>query len=171
MQTLTTPRLVLRLADADDASFIQTLYNTPDFLRYIGDKQIRSLQDARRYIADKILAMREEYGVCLLVVEDRQSNAPLGVCGLIKRPDLPAYDIGYGYLPSTYRQGIGYEAGQAVMEYARRRADIEQVVAITSSDNLASQALLVKLGFSYRKIQSQLSESVDLLLYQQDTMR
>jgi len=166
MNTLISERLKLRMVAQDDAEFILELYNTDDFLRFAGDKNLRCLQDAKDYIQDKILAMHAEHGVCLMLVEHRETNEKLGVCGLIKRPELSAYDIGYGFKPSVYGLGYGYEAGQAVVDYASKQSHIDELVAITTSDNNASQALLTKLGFTYVKVQEVISDTVDLLLYQ-----
>lgn len=166
MHVLTTERLTLRLLEMEDAAFIQQLYNTQDFLQFVGDKQIRSLADAREYIQDNILAMHRQHGVCLLLVELTESKEKLGVCGLIKREELKQHDIGYGFKPSAYGQGYGYEAGQAVLNYARQNEAIGELVALTSSDNTASRALLTKLGFSYIKVQQPISDKVELLLYQ-----
>ncbi len=166
MKTLQTERLRLRIATQDDADFIKQLYNTPDFIQFVGDKKIRSVGDAEQYIQNNILAMRKEFGVCLLVVETLATGLPIGVCGLIKRPELDAYDIGFGYLPSAYGQGIGYEAAMAVLSYARQQPHINELVAITTSDNHGCQALLNKLGFTYIKVQDTISDTIDLLLFQ-----
>lgn len=166
MHTLTTERLTLRMISLADAAFIQQLYNTPDFLEFIGDKEIRSQLDAQRYIEEKILAMHREHGVCLLLVEVKDSKEKIGVCGLIKRPELTAFDIGYGFTPESYGKGYGYEAGKAVVDHAIKTSHIDELVAITTSDNQASRALLTKLGFTYIKVQQKISDKVDLLLYQ-----
>ncbi|TFH92626.1 GNAT family N-acetyltransferase [Vibrio ouci] len=166
MRRLSSKRLTLRLVKQQDAEFILELYNSEDFLRFVGDKGIKTVDDAQLYIQNNILAMHEEYGVCLLLVERSGTKEKLGVCGLIKRPELTAYDIGYGFKPAAYGQGYGYEAGQAVLDYARHQPKITELVAITTSDNGASQALLTKLGFTYVKVQDAISDTVDLLLYQ-----
>lgn len=166
MENLETDRLKLRLPTEGDAVFIQSLYNTEGFLRFVGDKHIRSRGDAVEYIRNNMLVMREAKSVCLLVVESKSDSKQLGVCGLIKRDELDAYDIGYGFMPDSFGQGYGLEAGQAVVEYARQRSDIEELVAITSSDNEASKSLLNRLGFTYVKVQGQISDKIDLLLYQ-----
>ncbi|MEZ8101803.1 GNAT family N-acetyltransferase [Vibrio bivalvicida] len=166
MRRLTSDRLTLRMAELTDALFIHELYNSEDFLRFVGDKNIRSESDARAYVDEKILGMHTEFGVCLLLVEVTESGEKVGVCGLIKRPELEAYDIGYGFMPSSYGKGYGYEAGRAVIDYARETNKIEDLVAITTSDNQRSRALLSKLGFTYVKVQDTLSDKVDLLLYQ-----
>lgn len=166
MHTIKSQRLTLRMACHEDAAFINELFNSQDFLKFVGDKQIRCDEDAVQYIEDKILAMHQEYGVCLLLVEVTETREKLGVCGLIKRPELEEYDIGYGFKPSAYGQGYGHEAASAVIDYAFNQPSIQQLVAITTSDNLASRTLLSKLGFNYVKVQDVLSDTVDLILYQ-----
>ncbi|MCC2522169.1 GNAT family N-acetyltransferase [Vibrio coralliilyticus] len=166
MENLETDRLKLRLPTEGDAAFIQSLYNTEGFLHFVGDKHIRSRDDAVEYIRNNMLAMREVKSVCLLVVESKSDSQPIGVCGLIKRDELDAYDIGYGFMPDSFGRGYGLEAGKAVVEYARQRSDIKELVAITSSDNEASKSLLNRLGFTYIKVQNQISDKIDLLLYQ-----
>lgn len=168
METLQSERLTLRMVNSDDAPFILELYNSQDFLRFVGDKQLGNQEDAKRYIDENILAMHRQHGVCLLLVEKRDSLEKLGVCGLIKRPELSAYDIGYGFKPAAYGQGFGLEAGLTVLDYAKRQSHIDQLVAITTSDNDSSRALLSKLGFSYIKVQQSLSDTIDLLLYQRE---
>ncbi|EEX93840.1 putative acetyltransferase [Vibrio orientalis CIP 102891 = ATCC 33934] len=154
------------MVEQKDAEFILELYSSEDFLRFVGDKGINTVGDAQLYIQNNIHAMHEVHGVCLLLVERSDTKEKLGVCGLIKRPELTAYDIGYGFKPAAYGQGYGYEAGQAVIACARTQPEIDELVAITTSDNGASQALLTKLGFTYVKVQEAISDTVDLLLYQ-----
>ena len=166
MQPLTTERLNLRMITHDDSDFIQALYNTEDFLNDIGDKGIDSPKSAVSYIENNILKMYEDKGVCLLLVEDKHTLSALGVCGLIKRDTLEAYDIGYGYFPSVYGKGIAYEAAKAVLDDAQNRLKIKSLVAITTSNNQRSINLLERLGFSFERIEEALSESVNLDLYQ-----
>nr|WP_060981280.1 GNAT family N-acetyltransferase [Vibrio splendidus] len=148
-----------------DAAFIQRLYSSEDFLRYIGDKEINDTDKAVEYIKNNILKMHEEQGVCLLMVEMKGSLTPIGICGLIKRDSLDSHDIGYGFVPEVYGQGFAHEAAQAIIEQAKQNADIDHLVAITTSDNIRSIALLTKLGFVFERIEDVLSESVNLNLY------
>ncbi|MGR5469870.1 GNAT family N-acetyltransferase, partial [Vibrio astriarenae] len=85
MRTLNTERLILRLVSVEDAPFILELYNHPDFYRFVGDKQIRTLDEAQRYIELNMLHMQKLKGVSLLVVETKDDNQPIGICGLVKR--------------------------------------------------------------------------------------
>ncbi|EGR1274659.1 N-acetyltransferase [Vibrio parahaemolyticus] len=165
MKTLTTERLILRLVSVDDAPFILELYNHPDFYRFVGDKQMRTDYEAVRYIKENMLRMEEKKGVSLLVVEDKQTKQPLGICGLVKRDTLNVYDIGYGFLPSAYGQGFAIEAAKAVIEYAKQAMQLSQLVAITNNDNIRSISLLKKLGFEFERVEQQYDNGRTLELY------
>ncbi|CAE6924314.1 Acetyltransferase (GNAT) domain [Vibrio sp. B1REV9] len=165
MRTLNTERLILRLVSVEDAPFILELYNQPDFYRFVGDKQIRSLEEAERYIQDNMLRMQERKGVSLLVVETKVDNQPIGICGLVKRDTLTAFDIGYGYLPDAYGKGYAIEAARAVIRHARDGMQIENLVAITNNDNHRSISLLGKLGFQYERIEQTYDNGRTLQLY------
>ncbi|MEZ9315595.1 GNAT family N-acetyltransferase [Vibrio lentus] len=165
MQAVETERLRLRMLTPQDAVFIQRLYSSEDFLRYIGDKEISDTEKAVEYIENNILKMHEEKGVCLLMVEIKDSSTPIGICGLIKRDTLESHDIGYGFVPEIYGQGFALEAAQAIIEQAKHNADIDHLVAITTSDNIRSIALLTKLGFVFERVEETINERVNLNLY------
>jgi len=165
MQAVETARLRLRMITTEDAEFIQRLYSSEDFLRYIADKEITNTVKAEEYIENNILKMHQEKGVCLLMVEVKATSTPIGVCGLIKRDSLESHDVGYGFAPEFYGQGYAKEAGEAIIEQAKQNADIDHLVAITTSDNIRSIALLTKLGFAFERVEDVISESVNLNLY------
>ncbi|CAH6891394.1 GNAT family N-acetyltransferase [Vibrio chagasii] len=165
MQAVETERLRLRMITPQDAVFIQRLYSSEDFLRYIGDKEINDSEKAVEYIENNILKMHKEKGVCLLMVEIKDSSTPIGICGLIKRDTLQSHDIGYGFVPEFYGQGFAQEAAEAIIEQAKQNADIDHLVAITTSDNIRSIVLLTKLGFVFECVEDVISESVNLNLY------
>ncbi|MGR5205954.1 GNAT family N-acetyltransferase [Vibrio sp. PNB23_22_7] len=164
-RTLNTERLILRLVSVEDAPFILELYNHPDFYRFVGDKQIRTLDEAQRYIELNMLHMQKLKGVSLLVVETKDDNQPIGICGLVKRDTLTALDIGYGYLPTAYGKGYAIEAAKAVVKFARDGMNIENLVAITKNDNIRSISLLKKLGFQYQRVEQQYDNGRTLQLY------
>lgn len=165
MQAVETARLRLRMITTEGAKFIQRLYSSEDFLRYIGDKEITNTAKAKEYIENNILKMHQDKGVCLLMVEVKATSTPIGVCGLIKRDSLESHDVGYGFSPEFYGQGYAKEAGEAIIEQAKQNADIDHLVAITTSDNIRSIALLTKLGFAFERVEDVISESVNLNLY------
>jgi RimJ/RimL family protein N-acetyltransferase len=145
MNILETGRLVLRTVTLDDARFYLTLLNDPSFIENIGDRGVRTLDDAREAIAYGPLAMQAELGHSLYLVELKHGGAPIGMCGLIKRATLRDVDIGYAYLPRYWGHGYAYEAAAAVVEHARA-IGLKRLVAITSPANAGSNHLLRKLG-------------------------
>ena len=151
MQALETERLLLRPFTTDDAPFILTLLNEPSFLRFIGDKKVRTLEDARQYLLNGPIASYNAHGFGLLLVELKESQTPIGMCGLLKREELPAPDIGFAFIPDYWRQGFAFEAATAVMNDARERLKLNTILAIVSPDNDASIKLLERLGMSYER--------------------
>jgi len=152
MTVLETERLSLRELTVDDAEFIMTLLNEPSFLRYIGDKKVRNLDDARQYILNGPVASHERHGFGLNCVELRGSRTPIGMCGLLKRDELPDPDIGFALLPDFWNKGFAFEAAEAVLKDARERLQIQRILAITSLDNEASINLLKRLGFRFEEV-------------------
>ena len=157
---LKTDRLNIRWITLEDAPFILNLLNQPSFLRYIGDKGVRNLQDAVRYIETGPLASYERFGFGQFLVVLKNSGVPIGMCGLLKRDTLPDVDIGFAYLPEYWSQGFALEAATAVMNYARADLHLGRIVAITSPDNGSSIKLLGKLGLRFEQM-IKLSEDQD----------
>lgn len=148
---LSTQRLFVRPITFDDAPFILTLLNEPSFLRYIGDKQVRTVEDARQYILNGPIASYERHGFGLCLMELKESHTPVGMCGILKRDRLPDPDIGFALIPDFWNKGLAFEAATAVLNDARERLKIERILAITSLDNEASINLLERLGFRFEQ--------------------
>jgi RimJ/RimL family protein N-acetyltransferase len=149
---LETPRLTLRLMTLEDASFILSLLNEPSFHRYIGDKGVRDLDGARRYIVDGPMRSYERFGFGLWVVTLRDGATPIGMCGLLKRDSLEDPDIGFAYLPAFWGKGYAHEAAEAVMTYGRRVLKLARIVAVTNPDNDASANVLRKVGLRFDRM-------------------
>ncbi len=149
---LETERLVLRNLTTDDAGFILELLNDPSFLRYIGDKGVRNIDDAVRYIQTGPLASYERFGFGLYLVELKTTGEPIGMCGLLKRDTMPDVDVGFAFLPAFWSQGYAFESATAVMTYGREGLRLRRIVAITSPDNHASISLLKKIGLRFERM-------------------
>lgn len=147
MYLLSTERLQLRqLTDSDDdAHFTLALLNDPDFHRYIGDRGVRTLEDARGYNQRGPIAMYRDRGYGMYRVE-LQDGTPIGQCGLLKRDGLDDVDIGFAFLPEYRGRGYALEAAQAVMNWGESVLALTRIVAIASPDNRASIGLLERLG-------------------------
>ena len=151
MTLLETERLNLRELAFDDAPFILTLLNDPSFLRYINDKNVRNLEDARQYMLNGPMNSYARNGFGLYLVELRESKTPIGLCGLLKREELPDADIGFAFLPEFWGKGFAFEAAVAVMKDARERLKLTRLLAIVMPDNHASIKLLEKLGMKFER--------------------
>jgi RimJ/RimL family protein N-acetyltransferase len=149
---LETERLVLRRLSTGDAEFVLELLNEPSFLRYIGDKGVRNLDDARQYILSGPVASYERNGFGLYLVELKGSRIPIGISGLVKRETLPDADIGFAFLPAYWSQGYAAESAVAVMKYAQETLKLDRILAITSPDNDASAKLLCKIGLRFERM-------------------
>ena len=152
MHILDTTRLRLRTITLDDAAFYLQLVNEPAYLANIGDKGIRTIEDAIDSIKKGPIDMQERLGFSLYLVESKQDNMAIGMCGLIKRDGLDDVDIGYGFLSAYTGQGLASEAATAVVNYARTTIGLPRLVAITAPENAISSRVLEKIGFTYEKI-------------------
>lgn len=146
---LETQRLSLRKLTTDDAEFIFRLLNEPTFIQNIGDKNVRSLDDARGYIQNGPLASYEKFGFGLFLVEEKASGAAIGICGLLKRETLNDVDLGYALLPEFCSQGYAVESASGVMRFAEEVLGLSRVAAIVSPGNERSIRVLEKLGFEF----------------------
>ena len=156
MLALETERLLLRPFTTDnDAAFILTLLNEPSFLQYIGDKKVRNLDDARQYLLNGPIASYERNSFGLLCVELKDPLTPIGMCGLLKREELPEPDIGFAFLPDFWNKGYAIEAAAAVMKDARERLKLNRILAIVNPDNYASMKLLERLGLRFERMLDQ----------------
>ncbi|HMV86569.1 MAG TPA: GNAT family N-acetyltransferase [Blastocatellia bacterium] len=152
MTILETERLTLRRLCEADATFILKLLNEPSFLQYIGDKGVRTLDDARSYILAGPMEMYARLGFGLYLVQAKADGRSMGICGLIKRDTLPGVDIGFAFLPEFWGKGYAYEAAAAALNYGRDTLGFKRIVAITSPDNAASGRLLEKLGLRFERM-------------------
>ena len=149
---LDTERLAIRPFTEGDAAFILELVNDADWLRFIGDKNVHSVDDARRYLHDGPLAMFAQHGVGLCCVERHSDGNALGMCGLIKRDSLDDIDLGFAFLPAARGQGYAREAAAAMLEHGFKALALKRIVAITDIDNAASARVLEAVGFRFERL-------------------
>lgn len=152
MHVLETDRLTLRRYTLNDAEFIFRLVNDPSWLRFIGDKNVHNLDDARRYLREGPLDMYERFGFGMYRVEEREGGTPVGMCGLIKRDTLPDADVGYAFLPEFRGKGYAFEAAAAVLAHGNRDFGLQRILAIVSPDNAGSIRVLEKAGMKFERL-------------------
>jgi RimJ/RimL family protein N-acetyltransferase len=151
MTVIETGRLRLRHMGEDDGAFMLALLNSPGFLRYIGDRGVRTVADAQRYVREGPVAAYAQHGYGMYLVERRDDGEPVGVCGLVRRPGLDDVDIGFAFLPEHCARGYGRESAVAVLDYARDSLRLERVVAIVLPGNTPSIRLLQGLGLRHER--------------------
>lgn len=146
MNHFTTDRLTIRKISIDDAEFIRKLVNSPGWLKYIGDRNVKTKEQSISYTQSYIDAHQENgFGFMMMVENATQKN--IGLLGLIKREELPQIDLGFAIMPQFFGKGYTFEGAQSIMQYAFTDMKLNELLAITTTDNIASQSLLKKLGF------------------------
>ena len=152
MKILETERTILRDVTKDDAEFILDLLNQPSFIRYIGDRNVRTIDEARDYIESRFTESYQKFGFGMWAVELKETETPIGICGFVKRDSLPDADIGFAFLPQFEKNGYAFESAVAALEYGRDVLQLNRVLAITSKDNESSGRLLGKLDFKFKRL-------------------
>jgi RimJ/RimL family protein N-acetyltransferase len=150
---LETPRLTLRRLQFDDAPFLVHLLNEPSFIENIGDRGVRSIEDAHRYLREGPLAMYAKHGFGLWHMA-RKDGVGVGMCGLLKRDNLADVDLGYAVLPQFWGQGFAHEAAAATLRHGARKFGLERVLGVVSEGNTGSIRVLEKLGMSFERMLS-----------------
>lgn len=164
MIVIRTDRLVLRQLDLQDAEFILELLNEAQFLRFIGDKGVRTPDDARAYILKGPRDSYERngfglYAACLL------DGTPAGICGLVRREGLADVDVGFAFLARHCAQGYAVESASAVLVHARQVLRLQRIVAITSPENFGSIAVLERIGLKFERMVRLAEHSAELKLF------
>jgi RimJ/RimL family protein N-acetyltransferase len=165
MKILDTERLSLRQLSTDDAAFMLGLLNQPSFLRFIGDRGVRTIEDARQYLMRGPIASYRRRGFGLYMVELKDGKTPIGLCGLVQRVELPDVDIGFALLPEFWSRGFAYEAAAAVLAYGKSTLKLGRIVAIVSQENERSIGLLAKLGLKFERMVTWPEDGAELKLY------
>jgi RimJ/RimL family protein N-acetyltransferase len=146
---LETPRLLLRHLTPGDSAFLVELMNEVPYIENIGDRGVRTVADATRYIEEKYTASYVRQGFGLYLVELKEGAAPIGICGLVKRESLDHPDLGFAYLRRFWSRGYATEAASATLAYARDSLMLPYVYGLVSPKNARSIRLLELLGLYY----------------------
>ena len=165
MNVIETDRLILRKLTLDDAEFILDLLNQPSFIQFIGDRGVRTLEDARDYLAKRLIDSYERFGFGLYLTLIKESDIPIGICGLVKRETLKDVDVGFAFLPEYWSKGYAFESASAVLAYGRNNLRLQQIVGITTPDNHGSIRVLEKMGFRFEKMVKLSEDDIELKLF------
>ncbi len=165
MSLIETKRMSIERITLDDAEFFVSLVNSPDWLRYIGDRKVANRRDACRFLQNGFLRSCVDNGFGYYIVRTTPNRVPIGICGFLKKPKLDNPDFGFAFLPDYYGQGYAIESCRAVLDYGIRSFDFSVLDAVTMPDNKPSIRLLEKLGFHQRGIWSADTVDDELRLY------
>ncbi len=165
MHVIETVRLGLRRLTAADAPFMLDLLSQPSFIENIGDRGVRTLEQARAYIEKGPVASYGHHGFGLYLVVVKDTGEEAGICGLVKRDGLDDVDIGFALLPKHWKKGFAVESAQAVKDYAARVVRLERLVAITSPENWPSIRVLETIGLSFERTVRLAPEAEELKLF------
>jgi RimJ/RimL family protein N-acetyltransferase len=168
MRVLETARLEIRRLLPGDAVFMLELLNDPSFIRNIGDRGVRDLEGARSYILRGAVAIHEQHGYGMDLVELKSTAEPVGICGLVRRDYLDDPDIGFAFLPRFTGLGYAVESATAVIEHARNVLRLARVLAIVSPDNERSIRVLEKIGLRYQRMITPPGDSRAIRLFTSD---
>lgn len=167
MKVLETERLRLRWLTPDDAPFMLELVTDPTWIEFVGDRGLKTVEDARVYITEKYVADYESLGFGLNLVELKETGTPVGICGLIKREGLEDVDLGFAFLPRHTGLGYAGESAAAVLTHGRAALGIGRIVAITTPNNRRSIRVLEKVGFRFERTMRLPDDPEELALYAQ----
>lgn len=162
---LQTERLNLRKFRIDDTKFIIDLVNSPGWIEFIGDRNIKTLEEAKNYLDNGPIKSYEVNGYGLSLVELKNEKGPIGMCGIIKRDNLENPDIGFAFLPDFIGKGYAFEIANATMSYAKEKLNLSIIYAITVSNNKPSINLLEKLGMKFIKLFCLPNDDDELMLF------
>ncbi|HAI19199.1 MAG TPA: RimJ/RimL family protein N-acetyltransferase [Xanthomarina gelatinilytica] len=164
-----TNRLIISKLTLEDASFILELTNTPHFIKYVGNKNLKTLEDAKNYLKEGTLKSFKNFGFGFYKLQLKQEqNKTIGTCGLVKREQLDHVDIGFAMLPSYEGKGFGLEASKEILKLAKNTFKLTRILAITLPTNSNSIKLLEKLGLTYEKRVKPFEDDEELLLFAKD---
>lgn len=160
-----TKRLLLKPMVLEDAPFLIELLNTPKWIQFIGERNVKTIEEAEKYITERMLPQLEELGYGNYVVIRKSDNTKIGTCGLYNREGIDGLDIGFAFLPQYEKQGFAFEAANRIKQAGFNEFGISQISAITIKENIASQKLIEKLGLKFEKIINLPNDPEDLLFY------
>ena len=165
-KSFTSKRLIIRPTFEQDDKLIFQLMNTPKFIKYVGDRKISSINDAKNYIKVKMLAQLYLMGYSSYTLINKSNGDKIGICGLYNRAGVDGIDIGFSILPHFERLGYAYESSSKLIKGAFEELEIEEIKAITNQDNISSKNLLKKLGFKLIGKTILPDEKEELLLFE-----
>ena len=166
MNSYETDRLILKPAEVQDADFFLELYNMPSFIQYIGDRNLRTKEDAENYITNRFIPQIEKLGFGNYVVILKEDHTKIGAVGIFEREGLDVLDIGFSFLEKYEGKGYAYESANKLKEVAATDFGVHKISAITTKDNFSSQKIIERLGLKFQKMVTIPEDVVELMYYE-----
>lgn len=166
MNSYETDRLILKPAEVQDADFFLELYNMPSFIQYIGDRNLRTKEDAENYITNRFIPQIEKLGFGNYVVILKEDHTKIGAVGIFEREGLDVLDIGFSFLEKYEGKGYAYESANKLKEVVATDFGVHKISAITTKDNFSSQKLIERLGLKFQKMVTIPEDVVELMYYE-----
>jgi ribosomal-protein-alanine N-acetyltransferase len=160
---LETPRLLLRKKVVEDAPFFLELNSNLLVTQYTGDGAFENLQAAEA-IVKYVIDQYENNGYGRWMVVEKETNHPIGWCGLKFHADTKETDIGYRLLESTWGKGYATESAKACIAYGFKHFNLNRVIGNAMKKNTASINVFKKLGMTYLK--DTLIDNIDSVTYE-----
>lgn len=151
MKTIETERLILRPFTEDDAQASWEMNTDPNVMRYLGGVDDITVDDVRGMVKKSTLADYEKHGFGRHAVIHKQSGEFMGFTGLKYIIELDEVDIGWRLKHKFWRQRYAYESAVPCVEFAFNDLGLDRIISLANVDNIASTALMKKLGMTYEK--------------------
>lgn len=168
MNVIETERLALREMSEADAGVVLEILNDPDFKRFVGDRGVRTVEEAARYIDERFVEGYRRNGFGLWLAETKDEKVPVGICGLVTRKELGVVEVGYAFLPQFRGRGYAFEAASAALRHARDVLGLPRLYAIVDPENAVSVRVLEKLGMRFEQSVKFAPEESEIHLFSTD---
>ena len=145
---ITTNRLTLEPLSQSENEFILELVNTEGWIKFIGNKNIHTEEEAGAYVQK----INDNQNITYWAVKLNTTKQTIGLVTLIKREYLEYDDIGFAFLPIFFGNGYAFEATKAVLNYLIKQNAITYILAETLENNRPSINLIQKLGLQIEKV-------------------
>jgi RimJ/RimL family protein N-acetyltransferase len=148
--SLGTERLLASPLRADDFAVLCELHRDPAVMATLGG--VRTDESTRAYLAEN-LAHWDEHGFGLWIFRERAANAFVGRGGLrhVVLEGQSEVEVAYALAREAWGKGFATEMAQAALDVAFRQLGLQDLVAFTGPENLASRRVMEKVGFRYER--------------------
>ncbi len=165
---LTTQRFLLQSIEAADQAFIFKGLSHPDVILYYG-VSYETFESAKAQI-DWYESLEKEQTGCWWKIVDKQTNEPVGACGMnYYSAQHEKAELGYWLLPEYWGKGIMQEVLPVVIEHLFSHWRLHRLEAIVETGNDASVKLLDRSGFKYegtlRDAEIKKGKRISLMMY------